>query len=148
MGGWISSVFSSQEIRPIKVAYSLKVTRLRSSLYVIANHFYICCKIIDGLCKILAQVIRKNCNHLSVKNLNGSVYHYKESTSWSAPMKAPLCSGRCWRFKKSSDFESFLNVNSLHKTSIETRMFFKDSEKHYIKIFILQHILLNRLSLR
>ena len=91
---------------------------------------------------------RKNCNHLSVKNLNGSVYHYKESTSWSAPMKAPLCSGRCWRFKKSSDFESFLNVNSLHKTSIETRMFFKDSEKHYIKIFILQHILLNRLYLR
>ena len=105
-------------------------------MYVIADCFYICCKIIDGLCKILAQVIRKYNYHF--KGLNGSVGQFKESASRYEAVKAPLCSGRSWRFNNSSDFESFLNVKSLHKTAIETRMFFKYSEKYYIKIFILQ----------
>lgn len=99
---------------------------------------YICCKIIDGLCKILAQIIRKYNYHLSVKWLNGSVGQFKESASRYEAVKAPLCSGWSWRLKNSSDFENFLNVKSLHKTSIETKMFFKYSEKYYIKIFILQ----------
>lgn len=53
---------------------------------------YICCKIIDGLCKNLAQVIRKYNNHLSVKGLNGSVGQFKESASRYEAVKAPLCS--------------------------------------------------------
>lgn len=75
---------------------------------------------------------------LSVKGLNGFVGQFKESASRFEAVKAPPCSGWSWRFKNSSDFENFLNVKSLHKTSIETRMFFKYSEKYYIKIFILQ----------
>ena len=54
---------------------------------------YICYKIIDGLCKILAQVIRKYNNHLSVKGLNGSVGQFKESASRYEAVKAPLCNG-------------------------------------------------------
>lgn len=52
---------------------------------------YISSKIIDGLCKILAQVIRKYNYHLSVKGLNGLLVN-KESASRYEAVKAPLCS--------------------------------------------------------